>query len=213
MTLPLPSALTYGRVTHRVLAGVGDTAADPDTMPEGALIPGLKATFKPSADQIDVPAEKVTVFASPIVCTYDDQGRLAHGDNPWVDLISTDSGDFEEPWTWQVTISGNTIAQRTFSFLLPAGGEVDLVSVMPVATSKGVAITRGPGVPEGGTTGQALVKASSDDLDTVWADVEATGGGTSEPLTIPVYATEQDALDALAAGDITDGMLVAVEAA
>jgi hypothetical protein len=41
----------------------------------------------------------------------------------------------------------------------------------------------GVGVPVGGTTGQALTKASSADHDTVWATIEGGGGGLPRPPT------------------------------
>ncbi len=58
-----------------------------------------------------------------------------------------------------------------------------------VAGSTGL---QGPGVPAGGTTGQALVKASNDDNDTEWAD--QTGGGAALSDDLPA------ALGAAAAG-------------
>jgi len=38
----------------------------------------------------------------------------------------------------------------------------------------------GPGVPEGGTTGQSLVKSSNTDYDTEWDDVAGAGGAPSD---------------------------------
>jgi hypothetical protein len=56
-----------------------------------------------------------------------------------------------------------------------------------VAGSTGL---QGPGVPAGGTTGQALVKASNDDNDTEWADQTGSGAALSDdaPAALGVAA-------------------------
>jgi hypothetical protein len=55
-------------------------------------------------------------------------------------------------------------------------GIVEITTPVVEVVSVGTQGASGVGVPAGGTTGQALVKASGDDYDTEWAD--PSGGGT-----------------------------------
>lgn len=65
----------------------------------------------------------------------------------------------------------------------------------------------GPGVPQGGTAGQYLKKASSTDYDTEWGDVEAlpSGGNNGDVLTKattgPMWAAPVQELPAISSGD------------
>lgn len=59
-------------------------------------------------------------------------------------------------------------------------------------------------VPEGGTTGQALVKVSNTDFDTTWATISGAAFDTDTILTGPtscLYAVAEEPLEVLMDGN------------
>lgn len=172
--LPLPASLEYGRVTGRIIRGVGDTTDDADSLPEGVAIPGLKITFAPSAARIV--ADATVVLPAPVECACDESGYLTYGGEQGVQLIATDSGS-PSGWTWRATIFAPTIPAWSFDFELATGQVVDLSTVTPVPASGGAAIVRGePG------RGVASITAEGDAATVTYTD------GTTSPLPLPTTA-------------------------
>ena len=140
--LPLPASLRYGRVTGRVIRGVGDTIADTDLLPEGALIPDLQVVFTPATPRIVASAEQTVVLPAPVMCTFDDQGFLVYNGERGVHLLATDVGN-PAGWTWRAAFSGSSVVNWSFDFELPTDAVIDISTVAPIPTSSGTAIVRG----------------------------------------------------------------------
>lgn len=92
--------------------------------------------------------------------------------------------------TGDVTASANAFATtvvklqgRAVESAAPSDGQV-LTWVAGSSEWQAIAAPSG-NVPVGGTTGQALVKASGTDFDTEWADVTGLGTVTSVAMTVP----------------------------
>lgn len=148
--MALPYTVTSGRVVGRFLVGVVDGS---DANDEPDVIPATgKVTFMASIPY--TPSPEVMTFLAPITAILDDEGYLCTPDpeNPdvagtrGVRLTSTDNlFASNKDWTWRVTARlftpngmpwvGNLPASN---FLLPAGGEIDLASVVRVPHSTGV---------------------------------------------------------------------------
>lgn len=133
----------------------------------------------------------VTILPKPVTATLVD-GALSQV------LVATDDPDNNPSgWTYKVTFKlGNQLVVPPFDIAVPEGTTVDLSVVAPVSSANGVTITRGEGVPTGGTTGQVLAKVSNADDDTDWVDA---GGGAVDSVN---GATGVVMLDA---DDIPDG--------
>lgn len=128
----------------------------------------------------------------------------------WVGGARADGDDFTDALEVVPVVVGNvatfTIPGQAASRALRLSVDGELVSVGSLSVSSAgtaspvqsvavavdsahgaLSLTVGPGLnslPAGGTTGQALVKASDADRDTEWADVEGVGGGVPSSRAI-----------------------------
>lgn len=74
----------------------------------------------------------VLVLPDPINCTTDADGLLLneHG-SAGVELIATNAPEIElddGPWSWRATVTGPSIRRLSWTFQLPAGGNVDIAT-------------------------------------------------------------------------------------
>lgn len=123
----------------------------------GAPIDGVVA-FKPTPKRLTnatATPRPVTILPKPVSVP------LVNGEFETSDLIATTDPD-NSPVGWEYRVefqfAGGASAEPFF-ITLPEGAVVDLATVTPVASTGGVQITRGPGVPafEGVPDGQVLV--------------------------------------------------------
>lgn len=96
-----------------------------------------------------------------------------------VRVINTAGNFFEGT----LTVSGNTF---TVAADYNVGTTAASSWTVALAGARGSTGAVGQGVPTGGTTGQALVKSSNNDYETVWSTIQGGGGGTSGFTTISV---------------------------
>lgn len=131
-----------------------------------AALAGVELTFTPRpAVTRDPDADVVYASGDGVPVTTDSAGSFT------VDLVSADG----------LSYLAQGVPIRAFHFDAPADGEtVNWADIMPLqATSPLADYVRGVGVPEGGTTGQALTKATDADFETEWTDTgTGTGGGS-----------------------------------
>jgi hypothetical protein len=146
MTTLLPAPLATGRITGHISAIVADTPIDGDTDPDVVAVPGLKITFRPSVARLVAASIKRILLPQAIVATFDNgTGMLSTGGLPSIDLVATDSdGVTPIDWTWTATVEGPGITSWSFPFSVPAGSTQDLSEIVPVATSNGTPVLRGP---------------------------------------------------------------------
>lgn len=181
--MALPDGVQYGTVSWTAVAPVAD-GADVDGLPDAVPVAGT-VTFTPSATVLlatgDAP---VTVLSVPVTYTLDADGVLRDSQGrAQISLVATDSAGLNPTgWTWRADyrlspVDGQAVQRGSFSFALPAGTNVDLTTVAPVASSNGVAIIRG----EKGDPGSAYPLVTGDAGDTAIAglvedDASATSG-------------------------------------
>ncbi len=172
----------------------------------GALAEGT-VTFTPSPIRVLDPTATppTTMLPRPVTVSLT-EGAFT------TTLVATDDTDLNPTgWTYEVTFNlrfggGSQVFQPSFSISLPEGSTVDLTTVTPVPDANGVATVVGPGVPDGGTTGQVLAKTSSDDYDTHWITGGGGGGSTAwadvtgKPAVIAAGADAATARAAIGAG-------------
>lgn len=158
-------------------------------------------TFTPSYDRLkDVTAgPPVSILPRPV------QVSTTNGYIGPVHLVATDDTDLNPiGFTYEVSFkaTGGSSAIGKFSISVPktsydptydavtnfvGSPAVDLTLASPVGSSSGATIIMGPagvGVPEGGDTGQVLVKASGADADTEWVDPPSGGGGSGTVTSV-----------------------------
>jgi hypothetical protein len=95
-------------------------------------------------------------------------------------IVLTDGGDWSiNPLT--ISAGGASIEGYTEDVIIDIGGvTTELLwdgTMWQITATLGAAGNPGPGVPDGGTTGQVLAKVSNTDYDTAW--VNPTGGGAN----------------------------------
>lgn len=134
----LPETILYGKVTGLFRQAVID-GADEDTLPDSTPAAG-SVTFTPAVGRLTVHnPEPVTVVLQPIKAVLDSEGYLSTpaGDRG-VYLIAT-GGQVTEPsdFTYQVDISIRGTRFTPFHIEVPAGGHIDLSTLVPVAQSPG----------------------------------------------------------------------------
>lgn len=151
--MALPTNIGYGTVTGRFIDS------------QGVPITG-SVTFAPSPTKLlntgasDGP---VTILPKPVTATLNLDGGFSQ------DLVATSDPDNNPSgWTYTVTFKFTNASLASFPIAVPESTTVDLTEVAPVAASNGAVIIQGRGLPPGGPTGSALVKASGTDFDMKW---------------------------------------------
>lgn len=109
------------------------------------------------------------VLPAPIRLQLDETGAFE------VELIATDDPAYEPSgWTWKIremVPNGDS-----YNFLLPTGyGPIDISDLIEIDAAPGVFAPLGS-LPPGGLLGEALVKNSDDDFDTVWVPLSLAAG-------------------------------------
>jgi len=143
--MTLPGNVGYGTVTWHALAATGDSA-DPDSAPDGVPLVGLAVTFRASVQVCKNPTADppVTILLQTVQATTDASGQLVDAVTgaPGVVLVATDDEDLQpHGWTWTATIQSAQVSPITCTFALPAGGTVDLTTVVPVASNPGESLS------------------------------------------------------------------------
>lgn len=133
MSLAIPEGTTFGRVRARFITGVADTPDDIDDLPDFHVLQG-NVTFTAEVRQpLSVNDEDILVPA-PVTVTLDPDGRLDEY------LISSDIGG----WTWRATFELVGVSIRPYSFQVPAGADLWLGKLIPVASAPGTLTIQGP---------------------------------------------------------------------
>lgn len=180
--MALPANVGKGTVEGIILDGDGNPVTG-------------KFVFTPSVANLkDATAlPPVTIVPGKEEVTLDGTGAFT------IDLLATDDPDLNPTgWTWEVSFSGS-VQIATFHMSVPEGSTQDITLVAPVAKSGGTAVIVGPGVPDGGLTGQVLAKASAADQDTEWVD-QTGGTGSVDSVNGQTGVVVLDAADVGAAG-------------
>lgn len=151
--VPLPTGLTYGRVTGRFADMVGDTPADVDADPEMTPISGLQITFVAAPSRLLDAFDKITFLPQPVKCTTNSDGVLIDSSgNVGVSLVATDQPSSvlnPTDFTYTVTITRAGAVLNQFPIKVPSGSVQDLTTLAPVPSSAGNAVTLGPQGPQG----------------------------------------------------------------
>lgn len=158
--MPLPPNVGTGTVTGNFMDSAGVSMAG-------------KIKFVPTAKKLlnATASPPVTILPKAVEVTLSDGGFTQV-------LVATDDPDNNPVgWNYRVEFQLTAAAVDPFNIEVPEGGTVDLTIVAPVGSANGQMIIRGAGLPEGGTVGQVLAKASETDLDTEWIDPPEGGGG------------------------------------
>jgi len=178
----LPANVGYGSVTAKLIDG------------EGTPVTG-QIVFTPTPRSLKniTAVPKVIILPRPVTATMVD-GAINQT------LIATDDPDNNPVgWNWTVSFLLLNAVLEPFNIEVREGVSVDLAEVAPVSASGGVPITRGVGIPPGGTTNQLLAKKSNVDYDMKW--VTSTSGGSSDLSAIFPMLARNPML--LIAGNIT----------
>jgi hypothetical protein len=130
-----PSIITYGTVVGQFVQSVVDSA-DPGREPDMVGCSGT-LSFRPDRARmplLEVVPNPMTVSNNAIPASLDVEGyvidnNLLRG----VTLLSSDAIDA----TYTVTINLTGLSPISFSFWLPAGGEIDLTTVAPIPSDPG----------------------------------------------------------------------------
>jgi hypothetical protein len=170
--MSLPANVNYGTVTGTFITAVAD-GIDVDLLPDAVPCTG-KVIFTPTASKLlNITAvPPVTIFPKAIEAVLDSNGAFS------VVLVATNDPDMN-PTGWQYVVSfalsGITVPAFNINVLMDM--TIDLASASPVPASGGTPTVRGPGMPQGGTSGQYVVKLSSADFD--FAFMSITKGSTA----------------------------------
>lgn len=159
----LPAEIPTGLVTGQFYF-VSEDAADANTDPELEVVSGF-VRFTSSAKVLRMPTKKATIVPLTFNAKFNVNGELVSEGDPSIGLKlpATDS-DLINPkdYTWRADFflrrvsDGHTVQIDPFSFKVPAGGTVDLTTVMPVQVSNGVQIIQGPPGPNTVPTDRAV---------------------------------------------------------
>lgn len=123
----LPSEVSYGHVTGRVVTAVKDTPADVDTLPDAVPATG-QIIFTPTSMLISMVSD-VIILPQKISCTLDVNGAFE------VDLVATDDPDLV-PVGWQYNVSFKIAEGQIPAFFMavPSGSSIDLSDVVVAGT-------------------------------------------------------------------------------
>lgn len=126
--MSLPANVDFITVTWQAIAGVADSADDPDRNPDPKPLPGLKVLFTtslnpPLVSNLGALPVPVTHVIAPVEVTTDEEGRLVGLDGlPDVKLIDPRNTDLEpHGWTWHVQVSGPGWPGTTGFSFMPVG--------------------------------------------------------------------------------------------
>lgn len=181
--MALPTNVGFGTVTWRSIDSIGVNSTG-------------TVTFTPSPKKllnVTAAPSPVTILPKPVVVDLVD-GSFSQA------LVATDDPQNNPAgWTYKVTFKLDGVVVDPFDIEVPEGATVDLSVVAPVSSGNGTMIMRGEGVVAGGTAGQVLAKASTDDYDTEWVDPATGGGGAVDSVN------GQTGVVVLDADDLVDG--------
>jgi len=141
--MSLPASVGTCRVDLRLIQARVD-GADSDRDPDGIALPGALITFTASVATVRVAnaSPPVLISMAPFQCSTDSTGRLISPDGQvGVYLVASDDPDLDpHGWTYTVRVTHPTMPTVETTFVAPAGGELDLATLIPVPPSPGTAI-------------------------------------------------------------------------
>lgn len=183
--MALPANVGYCSVTGRfiraVLDGV-DAGRDPDGIPVAGLQIVFTADLSPAIVRNPTSSPPVAIIIDPIVAATDVNGILVDSAGvAGITLVASDDPDLDPTgWTYTVTIQGPNLPKITTRFVAPAGGTIDLATVVPVPASPGATLLAWQTAAE-----QTI--AARNEVVALLADLEAGGGGTGGTDVETVY--------------------------
>lgn len=125
--------LTYGKVTGRILALIGDTA-DGGSTPDTPAVTGT-VTFTPLVDgplRSTIDRAGALVTPRPVSCSVDADGDLSMSGTKGVDLLATDSPAIS-PTGWRYLV---TFAVKLGDVAIDLAGFTIAVPTTPTCTSR-----------------------------------------------------------------------------
>jgi len=191
----LPADVGVCTVTGMLVTSlqVEGSDADPDLVPVSG-----KVRFTPTAKHVVHAGTPSVILMKPIEVELDEFGAFS------TLLIATDDADLN-PSGWTYTVSFDLVEAEypTFSMEAPMDTIVDIATVVPVASSDGATITRGPEGPAGppGPPGGAVLSgwwtyATQTSGPASSGQLRSSGSGViGEPVTIWLSPTDRDGLD------------------
>ena len=198
--MALPSNVDYGTVVGQFLLAYADSN-DVDLFPDGVPAKG-SVFFTPSPTKLanaSSTPNPVTIMPAVVECQLDTNGYiLGYTGEQGVRLVATDDADLNPvDWTWSVQFrltdqSDVPVSLATFSFSLPAGTEVDLTTVAPVADANGTYYLVGPTGPANTlTVGTVTTLTPAED-----ATVGITGAAPDQTINFGIPQGEAATVDA-----------------
>lgn len=157
----LPSNVGVGTVIGTFVTSQKGESGSPVTTPIAGTV-----TFQPTPSYLIDAAvtPKLIILPKPVTVTLDANGSFS------VSLVATDDTDLNPTgWNYRVTFQLIGASFGAFNINVPEGATVDLAIASPVASSNGVLITRGQGIPDTSTATVGQVP-TFDGTDIVWAD-------------------------------------------
>jgi hypothetical protein len=175
--MSLPANVNYGTVTGTFITAVAD-GPDDDSLPDAVPCTG-KVLFTPTASKLlNVTATPpVTIFPKSIAAVLDVNGAFS------VVLVATDDPDLNPVgWQYVVSFALSGITVPAFNIDVLMNTTIDLASASPVPAAGGTPIVRGPGMPQGGTSGQYVVKGSETDFDFSFTSIAKGSTAPTSPV-------------------------------
>jgi hypothetical protein len=146
VTVPLPSNLSYTKLTGRFIKAVldgSDADAVPDSVPFTGLTIVIAADLNPRRARVAGSTPPVTVDLTPFTVTTDADGDVAMPDGTkGVYIVSSNDPDLSPSgWTYSATITGTGYSPDKVTFIAPSGGTIDLASLTRVPANPGAELT------------------------------------------------------------------------
>lgn len=147
-----PPNLTYCKIVGNFKAFIADSL-DADDLPDFIAMTGT-GTIYPNLTSAKntTPGFKSTYFTSPIQVTIDSDGDLTRNGEKYVMVLAPNQASGVNPsnFTYTIRLTLGILGDSTervfgpYSFLPTPNGTIDVVDIIPVASSAGTPVIQGP---------------------------------------------------------------------